>query len=186
MNRVRPIWVALAVTLTAAGLTYSLEGWAAAGAHAAARNTARISALCFIVAFAAPGLANWFTQMPSYARLVQAFFAAHSVHFVTVMYLIAWLERTRLISKPGSSAAVILIGAGLVVAAGLTASSETRQSRWIHEISMYAVFLLFFLAFVHNRVFVLRFYAVVLGIALLIRLSAGLTSGTTYRVKTAE
>jgi hypothetical protein len=69
--------------------TYVVRGWNAAAAHAAARNTARLSALWFAVAFAAPSLVRYFRSLPAPATLVHSFFAAHVVHFAAVTILLA-------------------------------------------------------------------------------------------------
>ena len=72
---------AAASNLVVVAAAYAVHGWNAAGAHAAARNSARLSALWFALAFAAPGLVRFFRSLPAPTTLVYSFFAAHLVHF---------------------------------------------------------------------------------------------------------
>ncbi|HYL96785.1 MAG TPA: hypothetical protein VET69_13355 [Terriglobales bacterium] len=166
--------IAAASNLSVAVATIALHGWNAAGAHAAARNTARFSSVWFMVAFAAPGLTRLIRGLPAGARLVQAFVAAHLVHFAVVGALIASFERAHLVQKPLASAAVLVFGFSLVVGAGLTATA--RGSRYyivLHTLILYVLFLIFFLAFAQNAVKPLRLMAVPLALALLLRLISG-------------
>jgi hypothetical protein len=191
------IWLAVGANLIVAIATYFLRGWNVAAAHAAARNTARFSALCFMLAFAAPGLARFTRAFPDEVRLVQSFFDAHTIHFASVALLLWRFEMVHVSEHPIRAAGVILIGFGIVALAGLTAgrdrrprpcdiTSAPRDSRLytaIHKIALYAVSLIFFLAFASNRVPALRVMAVGLGLALVMRLTSGMKF---YRVKTAE
>ncbi len=164
---------AAASNLAVALATVAARGWNASGAHAAARNSARFSCLWFLVAFAAPGLARLARGVPAGAHLVQAFVAAHLVHFATVAALIAALERAHLAEKPGQAAAILLIGFSLVVGAGLTAIPRpSRLYSTVHRVTLYLIFLIFFLAFARNTVKPLRLLAVLLACALLLRLAA--------------
>jgi hypothetical protein len=165
--------IAAASNIAVALATLAARGWSASGAHAAARNTARFSCLWFLVAFAAPGLAFLARGLPAGARLVQAFVAAHLVHFVTVAALIAAIERAHLAAKPGQAAAILLIGFSLVVGAGLTAIPRpSRLYSAVHQVTLYLIFLIFFLAFARNAVKPWRLLAVLLAGALLLRLAA--------------
>ena len=56
---------AAASNLVVVAAAYAVHGWNAAGAHAAARNSARLSALWFALAFAAPGLVRFFRSLPA-------------------------------------------------------------------------------------------------------------------------
>lgn len=166
--------IAAASNLAVAVTTLAIRGWNAGGAHAAARNTARFSCLWFVAAFAAPGLARMVRGLPAGARLAQAFVAAHLVHFAVVTALIASFERAHLAQKPGQSAAVLLIGFSVVVGVGITATPRTsRLYTGVHRVTLYLVFLIFFLAFAHNAVKPVRLLAVFLALALLSRLAAG-------------
>jgi hypothetical protein len=175
--------IAAASNLSVALATLAFRGWNAAGAHAAARNTARFSSLWFLVAFAAPGLSRLIRELPAGARLVQAFVAAHLVHFAVVAALIASFGRAHLVQKPVASAAILVFGFSLVVGAGLTATA--RGSRYyiaLHTFILYALFLIFSLSFAQNAVRPLRLMAVALALALLLRLTSGWTFYTA-RVK---
>lgn len=163
--------------------TIMFHGWNAGGAHAAARNTARFSSLWFLVAFAAPGLCRLIRGLPAGARLVQAFVAAHLVHFAAVAALIASFETPHLVQKPVASAVILVFGFSLVVAAGLTAPPRaSRLCSRLHTATLYVLFLIFFLAFAQNTVKPLRLMAVPLALALLLRLTSGWTFYTA-RVK---
>lgn len=168
--------VAAASNILVALATVAARGWNTGGAHAAARNTARFSSLWLLVAFATPGLARLIRGLPAGARLVQAFVAAHLVHFATVTALIASFERAHLVQNPVRSAAILLIGFSLVVGAGVTATP--RWSRWytaLHSFTMYSIFLIFFLAYAHNPVKPLRLMAVPFALAFIMRLTSGWT-----------
>lgn len=179
-----PIWLALGGNVAVAAATYLGRGWSVAGAHAGARNTARFSALWFVVAFAAPGFVRYARAMPDEVRLVQSFFAAHAIHFATVALLLWRFEFAHISGNPIRAAEIILIGFGIVMVAGVTAKPrESRIYTAIHKIALYAVFVIFFLAFAHNRVPSLRLMAVGLGLALVLRVTSGMRF---YRVKTAE
>jgi len=152
-------------------VTLALLGWNANGAHAAARNTARFSALCFIVAFATPGLARWFQGIPQ-TGLTLSFVAAHLVHYAVVAVLLATFERARLVHDFIRLAPIALAGFALVVALGFTASHRSsRLYMFAHIVSLYIVFIIFCLAFVLNRGWPLRFVAFLLGSALILRLT---------------
>src|SRR5690242_11827563 len=56
------------------------------GAGSAARNTARLAALIFLSAFAAPGLRRWL-RFPEPALLIAAYVAAQMVHYAAVALL---------------------------------------------------------------------------------------------------
>jgi len=168
--------IAGASNLSVALATVVFRGWNAAGAHAAARNTARFSSLWFMAAFAAPGLSRLVRGLPAGARLVQAFVAAHLVHFAVVGALIASFETTHLVQKPLTSATILVFGFSLVVGAGLTATPRgSRLYSALHTFTMYVLFLIFFLTFVQNAVRPLRLMAVPLALALLLRLTNGWT-----------
>jgi len=96
MNRRIPILIAVAGKLTVWAASWAVYGWNVVGAHVAARNTARFSALWFLVGFALPGVSRWIRALPSGATLIRAFVAAHLVHFATVAALFAPHSRPRL------------------------------------------------------------------------------------------
>lgn len=166
------IYLAATTNIITAMATFAIRGWNDAAAHAAARNSARFAAVWFLLAFAAPGLLRFTRRLPSAAALLRAWFAAHLVHFATVAILLAAFERSHITQHPARAAVTVLIGAGVVFGAALTGSSHSRAAVVVHNISLYAVFTLFTLAFAHNRVMALRFLAVALGLALILRLTA--------------
>ncbi len=168
------IAIAAASNCVVAGITLALSGWTATGLHAAARNTARFSMLCFCIAFAAPGLVRLIHGLPSVARLMHAFVAAHAVHFAVVALLIVTFDARHAVQHPARAAEIVLIGFAIVVVAGLTATSRaSRLYTGVHRIAVYAVFLIFLIAFVRNPVKPVRLFAVPLGIALIMRLTSG-------------
>lgn len=171
-NRTRmTIWTALVGNLAIMGVTIFLWGWNSAGAHAAARSTARFSVLWFLAAFASPGIARWLQGFEE-ADLTLAFVTAHLVHFGVVGTLLVTFEARHLVQQPAQVVGVVIVGFFLVVGVGLTA--HPRRSRGYmsaHSVFLYLVFTLFFLAFVRNPIRPLRFVSVLLGIALLVRLS---------------
>jgi hypothetical protein len=168
--------IAVAGNCAVTAITFAVYGWNVHGAHNAARNTARFSVLWFLMAFAAPGLARFIRVLPAQATLTQSFVAAHIVHFATVAILLAIFESAHLSSDPLRAAIVVLIGFSAVVGLGLTATPRTsRFYTAVHKVILYAIFLIFFLVFVHHPVKPLRLLAVALGLALLLRISSGMT-----------
>ena len=113
------------------------------------------------------------------ARLIHAFLGAHLVHFASVSLLLAAFESAHVLEHPARALLVIVIGFAVVVTAGLTATPRvSRPYTVLHKIMLYAVFLIFFADFAFNRVKPLRLAALVLGLALLLRLTTGLTYWT--------
>ena len=171
-----PIWIAVAGNCVVAAATYAVFGWNAAAAQAAARNTARFSLIWLTVGFAAPGLVRFMRTLPPETRLIQAFVSAHLVHFATVGLLLTIFEWARVTQNPVEVTATVLIGAGAVLTAGLTATPRaSRLYTGIHGVTLYIVFLIFFAAYLRHPVKPLRLLAVPLGIALLLRLTSRLT-----------
>lgn len=168
-----PIWIAVAGNCVVAAVTYAVFGWNAGAAHVAARNTARFSVMWLTVGFAAPGLVRFVRALPAETRLIQAFVSAHLVHFATVGLLLTMFEWARVAQNPVKVAATVLIGAGAVIATGLTATPRpSRIYAGIHSFALYIVFLIFFTAYLRHPVKPLRLVAVPLGLALLLRLTS--------------
>ena len=108
---------------------------------------------------------------------MRAFVAAHLVHFAVVGALIADFETAHLVHKPLASAAILVFGFSMVVGAGLTATpGSSRSYSALHTFTLYALFLIFFLAFAHNAVKPLRLMAVPLALAFILRLTRSWTS----------
>jgi hypothetical protein len=174
VSRKNVVVAGAATNLVVLATTYAVRGWNAAGAHAAARNTARLSALWFTVAFAAPGLVRFLRGLPAPATLVRSFFAAHAVHFGAVALLITRFEFSHATQHPARNAAVVLGGFLVVLIAALTATPGPSWTySYLHRATLYTVFLLFFLAFAANRAKPLRAMDVLLILSLVVRLFGG-------------
>ena len=166
---------AAASNLVVVAVAYAVHGWNAAGAHAAARNSARLSALWFALAFAAPGLVRFFRSLPAPTTLVYSFFAVHLVHFLTVSFLLVRFEFSHVMQTPGRAAAVVSGGFMLVLVAAVAAKPAASWSyRYLHKTALYAIFLIFFLAFARHSSRSLRTLAAVLALSLFLRLASDL------------
>lgn len=166
------LWIAAANAVVAV-LTYATLGWSAAGAHAATRNTARFSGICFAIAFASPALARFGRRFSAEATLILAFVAAQGIHFVAVIVLLSVFERAHVANHLLQTAVVATVGFGVVLAASLT--SQPRVGRWysaMRAFALYAIFLIFTLGFATNRVRPLRGLLVLFIAALVLRASA--------------
>ena len=153
-------------------VTLRVWGWNPAGFHAAARNSARFSAMWFAIAFAAPGLTRFVRGLPSGTTFLRAWFAAHLVHFASVAILIATFERTRVADHPGQTVLVVLFGSSIVIGAALTIASHSRLGAVIHNVLLYVVFGIFMLAFVRDPAAWLHVLAAALVLALALRVTA--------------
>ena len=158
--------------------SFLMFGWNGMGAHIAARWSARFSVLIFIVAFAQLGLSRWIASLPAYATLVHTFVAAHCVHFAAVVTVLFLDKENHFARNPRPASAIIGIGFTLVVVAAVTAGLRTSIAyRVLHGITIYALFAIFMLAFVRHHLLPLRAIAVLLGLALIVRIS-GAVQGT--------
>ena len=169
-----PIWLALVGNLVVVAVTVGLLGWNSAGGHAAARNTARFSALWCAIALAGPAVCQIFRN-GSESRLIHAFVAAHSMHFLAVLAVLATYERAHIAARPGESVAVIAVGSLLMLGLAYTAAAARRLTRAIRSLTLYAASLIFFLAFYHHTVRPIRGIAALLAIALILRVTTSLT-----------
>ena len=168
----RPIWIALAGNVIVAATTLGLLGWNGASAHAAARNTARFSMLWLAVGFAAPGLLRFVKALPEEARLIQAFLAAHAVHFAVVVLLLVTFEARHLAQHRLQAMLVLALGFGLALTAGLTATPRaSRLYSAAHSVALYAVFLIFLVGFATNPRWPWRLMVIPLMLALLFRVT---------------
>jgi hypothetical protein len=70
---------------------------------------------------------------------------------------------------------VIAIGSLLIVGLGLTAASARSWHKVIRLFTLYAASLIFFVAFFHHAVRPLRSIAVLLAVAMLLRLTSSLS-----------
>jgi hypothetical protein len=170
-----PLWITVAGNCVVAAATWLIYGWNAHAAQAAARNTARFSALCFAVALAAPGISRWVPSLPSEARLIQSFVAAHMVHFAVVLVVLGFTPG-HLSHNPVTAGAVILGGFDLVTGLGLMAAPRlSRPYTALRNTLLYTIFAIFFFVFVREPSKPLRVLALLAGVALLLRLTSGWT-----------
>jgi hypothetical protein len=110
------------------------------GAGSAARNTARFAVLIFLFAFAAPGLRRWL-RFPEPALLIAAYVAAQMVHYAAVALLHTVFAKDPLqLGIP--QIAIILLGFTLTMLMGLTASARNKSAIAIHKLTLYVVFLI--------------------------------------------
>jgi hypothetical protein len=177
MSSLRPLLVissAAIANCVVVLVTLSMWGWNFAGGHAIARNSARFSGLCFVIAFAGPGLERLVRGLPNAVTLFWAWFAAHLVHFASVLILFATFERSNIAKNPGQTAVVVLFGAVLVFGAALTARTRALSGRVLHNVLLYAIFGIFTLAFARDKATLLHVVASLLILALGVRLSARL------------
>jgi hypothetical protein len=162
-----------------AAATYAFLGWNSAGAHSAARNTARLALFIFLLGFAQPGLSRLIVWLPTAAALIEAFVCAQAVHFATVVIMVL-LDKTHFLrhfSVPGIL--IVVIGASAVLVAGFTARrTESRTVRVLHQFLLYVIFLIFFADYLEHPEKSLRVIALVLAIGLVARIA-----GQLYRPK---
>lgn len=136
----KPVVLAATVgNIVVAGATYAYYGWNAVGTDIGARNTARFSALIFIIALAAHHHSRFGRD---YVPLIKAFVAAHVVHFGTVIAYHLVLGK---LSNPMFLAAASA-GAILLTATALTITKAPRA----HVGLTYVVWLAFMIAFGSN------------------------------------
>jgi hypothetical protein len=166
------IWTAVVVNVAVMSACWTVYGWNPVGAHVAARNTARFSSLWFIVGFAAPGLSRWFRALPGF-KIIQAFVAAHLVHFAAVAMMLAAFMPAHASHDPIRTAAIVVIGSALVIAAGLTAKPRlSAVYTTVHAALLALIFLIFFLGFLKDPLKPVRGLVVLLALALILRLGA--------------
>jgi hypothetical protein len=179
---ISPIWLAFTANLFVAATTFAVHGCTAAGAHAAARNTARLAFLVFLIAVSIPGLTHLIRGLPTEENLTYAYVATHFVHYAVVSVLLVAFESAPLRQAPGKSAAIVLLGFLVVLIIGITA--RPRPSRFygaVHGLALYSVFVIFFLIYLRYRVKPLRLLVIPLGLALILRLTSKLLSTRTSR-----
>jgi len=144
------------------------------GVHVAARNTARFSALWFMAGFAAPGLVRWIRGCPAEAALLQAFVAAHMVHYASVIAVLAF-DPAHLLHHPITAGVAIVGGFLLVLGVGLTAQPRAAELYgYLHRFLVYAIFLVFFAGLLNDRFRPFRMLAAWLGLGLILRLTSGM------------
>lgn len=172
MSQRNHILAAISVNVVIAASSYAMFGWNGIGAHVAARWTARFSVLIFIVALAQPGLVRWMASLPPYATLLHTFVAAHCVHFATVLSVLFLDKDNHFVKNPRPAAAIIGIGFSVVIISGITAARRSMLAKIVNEVTTLFVFVLFFLAFARHHFVPLRAIAVLLVVALILRVAA--------------
>ena len=120
------LMIAVAGNGIVAGLSWAWYGWNMGGVHVAARNTARFSALWFMAGFAAPGLVRWIRGWPAEAALLQAFVAAHMVHYASVIAVLAF-DPAHLLHHPITAGVAIVGGFLLGLGVGLRAKPRAAE-----------------------------------------------------------
>jgi len=176
---------AVAANLLIAAGSFAMFGWNGIGAHVAARWTARFSVLIFVVAFGQPGFSRWIASLPSYAALVHTFVAAHCVHFAAVITVLFLDKQNHFVRNPRPASAIIVIGFSLVIVAGVTAGLRASPVyRAIHAFTIYAVFVIFMMAFASHRFLPLRMIALLLAISLVARIVAAIFKGNKVALQT--
>jgi hypothetical protein len=168
------LMIAVAGNGIVAGLSWAWYGWNMGGVHVAARNTARFSALWFMAGFAAPGLVRWIRGWPAEAALLQAFVAAHMVHYASVIAVLAF-DPAHLLHHPITAGVAIVGGFLLVLGVGLTAKPRAAELYgYLHRFLVYAIFLVFFAGLLNDRFRPFRMLAALLGLGLILRLTSGM------------
>jgi hypothetical protein len=150
-------------------LCFAVYGINAAGAGAAARNTARFAICFFLVGFAAPGIRKWLPWYPQPATLIHAFVAAQMIHFCSVIAL-----HTKFAGEPLQlglpQIAVILVGFSIVLGVGLTSMpSQSRVYNGAHVVFLYLIWLILAADYPQHPVKPLRLVAIPVVLALVLR-----------------
>jgi len=137
------------------------------GAGSAARNTARLAAVVFLIVFAAPGLRRWI-RVPESPVLVAAYVAAQMVHYTAVALL-----HTVFASQPLQlgvpQIVIVLLGFTLTTSMGLTASGNRKLTIAVHKLTLYIVFLILAADYSSHPVKSMRVVAIPVFAALLLR-----------------
>jgi hypothetical protein len=170
--------IATVANIIVAALTYAMLGWNSAAAHAAARNTARLALVFFLLGLAHPGLSSFLRNIPSATSWVLAFVCAQLVHFVTVIMTIS-LDKTHFLRHFSfAGMMVVLVGSSIVISAGYTATSTSKLVSVLHQVLLYVIFMIFFADYMEHPIHQLRFVTIVLALAVVIRVA-----GQMYRPK---
>jgi hypothetical protein len=172
-----PIWIALLGNALIAIATVAVLGWNAAGALSAARNTARFSSLWCVAALASPAFFRLFRNLRE-SQLIHAFVAAHAVHFASVAALLLIFPPRHIAQHPVQSAIVIALGSSIIVGLGLTATATRSLYAGVRSSTLYTASLVFFLAFFRHALKPLRGIAVMLAVALVMRITSSFTFGS--------
>jgi hypothetical protein len=145
-----------------------LWGWTLAGAGAAARNTARLSVLFFLVGFASPGLRRWIANLPGAAAFFYAFVAAHFVHFGAVLMLHLGFGDGH-VTLP--QIVVVVGGVTITSLVALTAAPrpQSRPYKALHLFAIYTIFLILAADYSQHPIKSMRLMAIPVVAALVLR-----------------
>ncbi len=171
MSQTIPI-IATFFNFLVASLSFLILGWNSIAAHAAARNTARVGLLLFILAFAQPELARFVTKLPSAIYLVHGFVGAMMVHFAVVAVTIAIDHNHHLRKLDLGAILIIVLGSTIVFASGLTAAGKSRLARITHNVLLFFILGIFTAAYFAYPTKAMRAFAVLLMISLILRIVA--------------
>lgn len=155
-------------------ICFGVLGWDEEGAGSAARNTARLASVFFLVGFAARGLRRWLSGLPESTVLIQAFVAAQMVHFGAVILLHSFRSQ-EFMSLRGTqivlSGVLVLVGFTLVVATGMTADPRPnlRLYSMAHIVLLHVIFLIYAVDYAMHPVRPLRWMVVPVALALAMR-----------------
>jgi hypothetical protein len=142
--------IVAAVSLLVAAATLLFWGWNPAGAHAAARYTARISLVWFALALSAPGLRRYWEAF-SPVSLTLAFLTAQTIHFTAVTVVLVGFDWQRAAGAPLRSALFIGVGAGLITLFGWASLGQPSAAKKVTlPIAGTLIFLIFFAAVVRH------------------------------------
>jgi hypothetical protein len=173
-----PTQIAFLGNTIVAAATLIILGWTSVGMHATARNTARFSALWCLASLGIPALSRFIRVSVSEGGMIEAFVAAHAVHFVVVSVLFLTFERSALALHPGQTALVVALGMSLLVTLAITAVGQRPFFRMVRLIALSLASSIFFAAFFRHEFWPLRLIAVAFAMAGVLRLIGGLTSWT--------
>jgi hypothetical protein len=162
---------ARAATLAAiaAVAAFALGGWSLAAAPAAARSTARVAAVFFLLAFAAPGLGRFVSRLPSEAALIRAYLAAQAIHYCAVLSVLAFHVSAGTVRA--SSLAKMPLGLLPTIGLALTARvrEPTRRQRVLQAAVLHVNFVIYAVVYLLHPNRPLRLAAIPLFAALALR-----------------
>ena len=167
--RVRNLVIAAVVlNLLVFGGCIVAYGWTQFGVGSAARNTARVASVIFLVSFASAGLKRWLPALNSIA-LARAFVAAQLVHYASVIML----HEKFGVAPPLNSVKMIAFSTGgllLAVIYGLTIEDKGgRLVPSLNRLCAYLMFLIYAANYSQHKVHALRWMSVLVVASLVLR-----------------
>ena len=140
------IWLATAVSVAAAAISFIGEGNTLGVLGEAVRRTAKVSGFFFALALIARGgFPRWFGE--NRVALLMAFVAAHGVHLATVALNAALDPHNSLRTLSTTTVLSVTIGFGLLLLTALTARATSGIRLRANIFGFYALWVLFVLAF---------------------------------------